>query len=147
MTGPYTSTGGVALASSRAAPARAKQSVERDAQRERGRNLRRAGLVSAVLLAALSTGFFAGVNSGTVTSLFQRSSMEALEASKARRAELRSGTILFASPDGENCRPVHFDNQTGEMSPGAGTVPCHSRDPNRRAQVDDGGRFNWRNGK
>jgi hypothetical protein len=100
-------------------------------QHERTRNLWRAALASVLILLALSTGFFAGAHSDTVMEMFSAGSkQEALAASSARRSELRSGTILFTLPDGMTCRPMAFDNQTGEMRPGSGVVPCGLPEPN-----------------
>lgn len=112
-------------------------------QRERSRNLWRASLASLLLVVAVSTGVLAGANSGIVGALFSRPSQEALAAAQARRHDLRTGKVLFALPDGETCRPMHFDNLTGEMSPGAGTVPCYPPEQSRRTAADSG-RFNWR---
>jgi hypothetical protein len=141
MVGQYTTPSGAPAASDRRASGRGESRAEHGA-RQRDSNLRRAGLASLLLVAALSTGFLAGANSTTMASLFASQSTEALEASKARRGELRTGTILFASPDGESCRPMHFDNQTGELSPGTGTVPCSARETSRRSSADS--KFNLR---
>lgn len=112
-------------------------------QRERSRNLWRAGLASGLLVVAVSTGFFAGANSGIVSSLFALSPRDALSIANVKRGELRTARVLFTLPDGETCRPMYFDNKTGEMSPGAGLVPCESRDANAAAHLT---KFNWRGG-
>lgn len=110
-------------------------------QRERKRNLWRAGLASGLLMVAVGTGFFAGINSGPATTLFfQLSKQDVLAIASAKRADLRTGMVLFTLPDGETCRPMYFDNQTGEMSPGAGPVPCHARDANAATHLN---KFNW----
>jgi hypothetical protein len=110
-------------------------------QRECKRNLWRAGHASGLLMVAVGTGFFAGVSSGPVTTLFfQISKQDVLAIASAKRADLRTGRVLFTLPDGETCRPMYFDNKTGEMSPGAGPVPCHAHDANAAAHLN---KFSW----
>ena len=109
------------------------------------RNLCRAGVASGLLVLAVSTAFFASVVSRPVAVLFAPlSKQEVLAIADGKRTDLRTGRVLFAQPDGETCRPMYFDNKTGEMSPGAGMVPCHSRDADAAAHLT---RFNWRGGK
>jgi hypothetical protein len=124
---------------------RQSQSLRGARQRERMRNYWRAGLAALLIMLALSTGFFAGAHSTAVVEMlsFISGNPEALSASNARRSELRNGKILFALPDGENCRPMHFDNQTGEMIPGTGTVPCYTRDQKKTVVQSSNSKFNW----
>jgi hypothetical protein len=107
----------------RAALARRQSRVERGSRyRERIRNRWRAVLAAALLVLALSTGFIAGTQSTAVVEMFAyvTGSAEALSASTAR----------------------HFDNQTGELIPGKGTVPCYTREQ-RKTVVDTNSKFSW----
>lgn len=142
---PYRGPATAATYQAAAAALRREALAERDQRnRERRRNLWRAVMASGLLILALGSAFLAGANSGAVSGLFASKpspyAQSSLSAADVKRGELRIGKVLFTLPDGETCRPMHFDNVTGEMSPGVGLVPCVT--DNSRPQGS--GRFGWR---